>query len=164
MIQDATGKFSSRWVLPDRNSLARFIRTWLLSLYQAWSVSSAAAQSLRVFAQAAQAYTPYRGIRPQNQSVCDVCTAASRSADIRSACGDGLKRQRRRLLPVVFQHLRATLGQLRAIFLQARQHGKVALIKHGAAVLLRVTGTGFLLLGRPALRRLLSERSIRKRE
>src|SRR5215831_8825459 len=63
MIQDATGKFSSRWVLPDRNSLARFIRTWLLSLYQAWSVSSAAAQSLRVFAQAAQAYTPYRGTR-----------------------------------------------------------------------------------------------------
>jgi hypothetical protein len=89
-------------------------------------------------------------------------TAASWSADNRSACGDDLKR---RLLPVVFQHLSATIGQLGAIVLQARQHGKVTLIKHGAAVLLRVTGTGFLLLGRASLLGLLlCERSVRKRE
>src|SRR6516165_1367029 len=70
MIQDATGKFSSRWVLPDRNSLARFIRTWLLSLYQAWSVSSAAAQSPRVVC-AGRKRTPHIGecARKTNLSV-----------------------------------------------------------------------------------------------
>jgi hypothetical protein len=29
MIHDATGKFSSRWVFPDRRSLALVIRNWL---------------------------------------------------------------------------------------------------------------------------------------
>jgi hypothetical protein len=28
MIHDATGKFSSRWVLPDRSSLAVVIKDW----------------------------------------------------------------------------------------------------------------------------------------
>jgi hypothetical protein len=32
MIHDATGKFSSRWVLPDRSSLALVIKNWLHSL------------------------------------------------------------------------------------------------------------------------------------
>ena len=31
MIHDATGKFSSRWVLPDRSSLALVIKNWLHS-------------------------------------------------------------------------------------------------------------------------------------
>ena len=31
MIHDATGKFSSRWVFPDRSSLALVIRNWLHS-------------------------------------------------------------------------------------------------------------------------------------
>jgi hypothetical protein len=30
MIHDATGKFSSRWVFPDRRSLALVIGNWLL--------------------------------------------------------------------------------------------------------------------------------------
>jgi hypothetical protein len=29
MIHDATGKFSSRWVFPDRSSLALVIKNWL---------------------------------------------------------------------------------------------------------------------------------------
>src|ERR1700722_2482598 len=32
MIHDATGKFSSRWVLPDRNWLALVIRNWAFAL------------------------------------------------------------------------------------------------------------------------------------
>src|SRR5258705_9505222 len=60
MIQDATGKFSSRCVLPDRSSLAVVIKNWLH-----WSGHGDFASLLSAHADRPQ--TPYRGIRYQNQ-------------------------------------------------------------------------------------------------
>src|SRR5258707_8496238 len=59
MIHDATGKFSSRWVFPDRRSLALVIRNWLHSL----GIGGAR----RCSAHARRSRAPYRGIRCQNQ-------------------------------------------------------------------------------------------------
>src|SRR4029450_11342872 len=59
MIHDATGKFSSRWVFPDRRSLALVIRNWLHSL--------GIGGIRRCSAHAKRSRAPYRGIRRQNQ-------------------------------------------------------------------------------------------------
>src|SRR5262249_39196293 len=53
-------------------------------------------------------------------------------------------------LPVGLEHLVAGLADSGAIFLQARQHGEIALVDDRAAVLLHVTRTGLLLFRRPA--------------
>src|SRR5512143_1296487 len=62
MIHEATGKFSSRSVLPDRNSLAEGIEDWLTIVW-----------TERLFCRRKGApdkpsRPPYRGIRRQNQS------------------------------------------------------------------------------------------------
>lgn len=54
------------------------------------------------------------------------------------------------LLPVVFQHLIAGLGQFGPILLKARQHGEVALVDHRAAVALNVARTSRLFFRRTA--------------
>src|SRR6266850_5691190 len=59
IIHDATGKFSSRWVFPDRRSLALVIRNWLHSL--------GIGGVRRCSAHARRSRAPYRGIRRQNQ-------------------------------------------------------------------------------------------------
>ena len=66
------------------------------------------------------------------------------------------------LLPVVFQHLIAGLGQFGPILLKARQHREVALIDHRAAVALNVARTGRLFFRRTAAL-LLGERNARNR-
>src|ERR1700749_577931 len=53
---------------------------------------------------------------------------------------------RRGLLVVVLEHLIVGLGNLRAILLQARQDGEVALIDHLAAKVLNIARTRGLLL------------------
>src|SRR5215203_7552364 len=42
MIHDATGKFSSRWLLPDRSSLALDVKKWLHLLRKHWLYTPAA--------------------------------------------------------------------------------------------------------------------------
>jgi hypothetical protein len=59
MIHDATGKFSSRWVFPDRSSLALVIKK------MATLVQNGRAPMLCAHATGSRA--PYRGIRRQNQ-------------------------------------------------------------------------------------------------
>src|SRR5260221_6447581 len=59
MIHDATGKFSSRWVFPDRSSLALVIkRTGYI--HQDWRHAPTLGACDGIA-------TPYRGIRRQNQ-------------------------------------------------------------------------------------------------
>ena len=70
----------------------------------------------------------------------------------------------KRLLVVVLEHLGTGLRELRPVLLKASQDGEVALIDHGAAEALHVTGAGLLLLVRAAARRLLlSEGRVGKR-
>src|SRR5215471_921014 len=84
MIHDATGKFSSRWVLPDRNSLARVIGNLIT-----WFVSSVVyfRHSLRKPSKRIPHIGEYA--RKTNLSVMSD-TAASWSVDHRSACGYSL--------------------------------------------------------------------------
>src|ERR1700712_3645466 len=144
MIQDATGKFSSRWLLPDRSSLALVIRNRLSAEKIGFSWRWAAAD-------AAGPHAPYRGIRLQNQCYrrwravrpwpdrC-WCRLQARFADAKCPA----------LLAVVLQHHVASLGQLGAVLLQAGENSEVALIDHRTAVTLNIPGTGRLLLGRSA--------------
>jgi len=60
-------------------------------------------------------------------------------------------------LPVVFQHLIATRGQLGTVLLQAGENGEIALIDYGTTVALHVAGAGLLFIGRPAARLLLGD-------
>src|ERR1700754_2895372 len=64
MIQDATGKFSSRSPLPDRNSLAEVIEGWFTIVWTGRAFSPA-----RALAGGSRPRAPYRGIRPQNHAL-----------------------------------------------------------------------------------------------
>ena len=142
MIHDATGKFSSRCVLPDRNSLAVVIKNWLHSSGHgdfACAGTSAHADRSRA---------PYRGIRGQNQCFLRLPQAAGPQPEPAAAADD--RTRRAALLPVVFQHLIAGLGYLGTILLQARQNGEIALIDHRAAEALHVARASLLLLRRAA--------------
>ena len=51
---------------------------------------------------------------------------------------------------MIGQHLQATGGELRAVLLQARKNGEIALIHQGAAKTLDVAGARLLLFRRTA--------------
>src|SRR6185436_217931 len=98
MIHDATGKFSSRWVFPDRRSLALVIRNWLHSL----GIGGAR----RCSAHARRSRAPYRGIRRQNQCYMG-CLAppVTRVMEPKTAFSARVNGRERRLLAVVLQNL-----------------------------------------------------------
>src|SRR5579883_1811725 len=122
IIHDATGKFSSRWPLPERHSLALVIENRC---------------PLKLGAPA-----PYRRIQQQNQ--CNRAPAASGSGGAYPAA------PWRRLLAVVCQNLTAGFGQFGPILLQAVQDDQVGLIHERPTILLDIVCAGFLLFGRAA--------------
>src|SRR5260370_24686344 len=97
MIHDATGKFSSRWVFPDRSSLALVIRNWL---HSSWHGAYADAQRMR------GDRVPHIGeyaAKTNAISASRACLrAGSRPAVTKLAATSGCERG---LLPVAFQHL-----------------------------------------------------------
>src|SRR5947209_3447566 len=111
MIDDATGKFSSRWVLPDRRSLAVVIqnRLHLLNMAIARDVLNDGTQD--------RWRTPYMGNSPAKPMLSPGFRRASRAV----------------LLSVGGQHMAAAGGELRAVLLQTCQNGEIALIHQGAA-------------------------------
>src|SRR6267378_1712596 len=124
MIHDATGKFSSRCVLPDRRSLALVINYWPHSL--AW-----------------------RGAmeRPRTQgNACPIYGNTPPKPMLGAACCGRPPAAVMRLLPVVFQHLGASRRQMRAVLLQARENHEIALVDELAAVTLDVAVAGRLFL------------------
>src|SRR4051794_33950575 len=112
MIQEATGKFSSRWVLPDRRSLAVVIQDWLHLL------NIAIPRNTLEQRYAGSLADPHIWeIRRRNQDYLRNfgagCTQQS-----------GLNpRDLLALLSVIGQHLAAGSSQLRAVLLQASQNG-----------------------------------------
>src|SRR5947199_5177993 len=156
MIHDATGKFSSRWVFPDRRSLAVVIRNWLHSL--------GIGGVRRCSAHARRSRAPYRGIRCQNQCYMG-CLAppVTRVIELRMAIPRGLTDASRALLTVALEDLVAGGADLGTMFLQTRQDGEIALVDHGTAELLHVAGAGLLFLRRSAAL-LLGEGSGRSRD
>src|SRR5882757_7857994 len=142
MIHDATGKFSSRWVLPDRSSLALVIKNWLHSLE---TVVSHAARLTRMPSDREPHIGEYVA---KTNAICDFSPAPCRSNQ--AVNGPAAARIGCRLLAVVFQHLIAGRRQLRTILLQAGQNGEIALIDHRAAEALDVARARLLLLRRAA--------------
>src|ERR1041385_312747 len=128
MIHDATGKFSSRWVLPDRRSLAVVIQNRLhgLNIAIARDVMNNGTQD--------RWRTPYMGNSPAKPMLSGEFRRALRAV----------------LLSVVGQHLAAVGGKLGAVLLQARQNGEIALVHQGTAKALDVARARPLLLGRAA--------------
>jgi hypothetical protein len=142
MIHDATGKFSSRWVLPDRSSLALVIKNWLHSLETV--VSHAA-----LLARMPRDREPHIGeYVAKTNAICDFSPGPRRSNQ--ASNGPAAATNGCRLLAVVFQHLIAGLGQLGTILLQASQNGEITLIHQLAAEALDVACAGLLLLRRAA--------------
>src|SRR5690349_5535652 len=132
MIHEATGKFSSRCVLPDRSSLAL-----LIALHRHWFCARGARNA------------PYRGICRQNQ-----CFRRARAMwpvpfrrlkKVVSAASAGTNR---RLLAVGLQHLVAGRRNFRAVLLQTGEDCEIALVDDAAAVALDVAVTGGLLFRR----------------
>jgi hypothetical protein len=143
MIHDATGKFSSRWVFPDRSSLALVInRTGYIGL--AWrhapmlqAHATDREPHIGEYAAKTNAIWGDQPVRPAP------AVAPDRPGTTVDRCEGGL-------LAVVFQDLVAGRCDLRAILLQACQDREVALIDHRAAKALHVTRASLLLLGRAA--------------
>src|SRR6266702_184189 len=152
MIQDATGKFSSRSPLPDRNSLAEVIEGWSTIVGTGWIFCP------HRLAPAVPPRPPYRGIRPQNQSCLSM--AALRIRPQKAVQDPPFVGQRPSLLVVVLQDLVAGLGNLGPVLFEAGQDGEIALVDDRTAELLHIAGAG-LLLGVRATP-LLGERSRRK--
>src|ERR1700739_1951435 len=136
MIHDATGKFSSRCVLPDRNSLAVVIENWLHSLKTVVAHGP-------VLAHACRSRTPYRGIRYQNQCYMRFIAIPAASGTRWKTASPRRCRKREVLLPVVFQHLIACHGNPRAILLEAGQNYEITLIYCRAAEALNIARAGF---------------------
>jgi hypothetical protein len=142
MIHDATGKFSSRWVFPDRSSLALVIGNWLHSSWRGTCAGIQAHAGDRVphigeYAAKTNAIWAHQRMRP----------VAGDHA------GNGPRTTGRRegdLLPVVFQNLIASRGDLGAILLQAGQNGEITLIDYRTAEALHVAVAGLLLFRRSA--------------
>src|SRR4051812_18262964 len=121
MIHDATGKFSSRWVFPDRNSLALVIR-------ETCYIGPKSGRR-RSFTHATGSRAPYRGIRRQNQCYLGYqAMPPRRPTTPETGLARRLTEVNVALLPVVLQHLVAGRRNLGAILLQAGQDGEIALI------------------------------------
>src|SRR5579872_3202047 len=142
MIHDATGKFSSRWPLPDRHSLALVM---LKTGYAVFGALHAPGHPGALCGTSA----PYRRICHQNQCYPRAWPRQSRPP----GTGSGLfsRQLLRLLLAVVDQNLVAGLGELGTILLQAVQDNQIRLIHDRATVLLHVMSTGLLLLRRSAV-------------
>src|SRR6266480_4765113 len=132
MIHDATGKFSSRRVLPDRSSLALVINYWLH-----WSgqgqFHAPGVPRTRMDRE------PHIGeYDTKTNAICDL--AHFRLSEVSHIAGPPRRRSDAGavLLIVVLQHLGACRAQLGTILLKARQDGEVTLIDHRAAVTLDI--------------------------
>src|SRR4051794_10611023 len=145
MIHEATGKFSSRWVLPDRRSLAVVIGIDCI------------VEHGRPRARLEQRHTgrsrePHIWeIRGQNQ--CYLATSAKHRARpelTRRGPASAFNSVRAELLTVVGQHLAAGFRQLRTILLKARQNDEVALVHQRSAKPRHVARARLLLIGRTA--------------
>src|SRR6266576_532642 len=125
MIHDATGKFSSRWVFPDRSSLALVIKklatfVWLGGMHRRLAHAMGSRPHIGEYAAKTNAIWADQPYPPRLQS------GQNRPDATVNGC-------RRRLLPVVLEHLITGLGDLRTILLQARQNGEIALVDDRAA-------------------------------
>src|SRR5437764_14502212 len=148
MIQDATGKFSSRCVLPDRSSLALVIEKWLLR-WKHWSKTPAALPRRRTD-------------REPHIGEYDPKTNAIGGSSQPPAGLNASPRGPARRLPdsawsllrtVLLEHLVTSHAQFGTMLLKAGQNGEIALIDHRTAVALDIASTGRLLLrGAAALR------------
>src|SRR5262245_31135383 len=141
MIHEATGKFSSRCVLPDLRSLALLIK-----LHRHWSCADRARNSRPHIGEYAGKTNAFAGRR-----LCGRRLWNDRRQDL-----PGRFAEKRGLLAVGLQHLVAGGRNFRAVFLQAGKDHKIALVDDAAAVALNVAAAGRLLLLRAlALLRLL---------
>src|SRR5882724_8976531 len=133
MIHDATGKFSLRWVFPDRRSLALVIRNWLHS-----SELAACADAWRM-----RGYRePHIGEYAAKTNAIWACQPLpSRPHSTQKWPSAELTDESRGLLPVVLENLVAGRTYLGTMFLEAGQDGEIALVDHRTAVLLDVAGT-----------------------
>ena len=157
MIHDATGKFSSRWVFPDRSSLALVIGigctcwTWP---FRRLGFENTGMQD--------RSRTPYMGNSRAKPMLSPYLRSRTTAVRIRNRPGGPCRKRSfdfiegKILLPVACQHLAARGGQLWTILLQARQNDEIALIHQWTAKPLHVARTG-LLLGRRTATLLLSD-------
>src|SRR4051794_11251987 len=123
MIHEATGKFSSRCVLPDLRSLALLIEL----LLRHWSCAGGAERPhIGEYAGKTNAFAGCKGCNPPS------IEGAGRKAS------GGRFARKRRLLAVVLQHLVAGCRDLGAVLLQAGEDREVTLVDDGAAVALDV--------------------------
>src|ERR1700686_3225042 len=145
MIQDATGKFSSRCVLPDRSSLALVIKNWPHSSgHGDFACSGNPRMPIGRRPHIGEYATKTNAIRDCWQT--PTAAKSSRSQGLQRRLPDA----RAVLLPVVSQHLIAGPGQLGTILLKASQNREIALIDHRAAKALDVARASPLLLRRAA--------------
>jgi len=138
MIHDATGKFSSRWVFPDRSSLALVIKKLatfvrLGAMHRRLAHALISRPHIGEYAAKTNAIWADRPYQPRLQS----------GRNWPDATVNGF---RRGLLAVVLEHHIAGRGDLGTILLQASQDREIALVDHRAAETLHVAGTGLLLV------------------
>src|SRR3954454_9246734 len=132
MIHDATGKFSSRWVFPDRSSLALVIKK-LATFVRLGGMRRHQAHAMRSRPHIGEYAAKTNAIWADQTRPSQLKPGRNRP----DATVNGV----RCLLPVVLEHLIAGCGDLGAILLQARQDGEIALVDNRAAETLHVAGT-----------------------
>jgi hypothetical protein len=144
MIQDATGKFSSRCVLPDRSSLALVIKNWLHSsghgeLVRPRNLRMPIGRKPHIGEYANKTNVPPIARTRCRGQIKPLQAPQRRLLDVRAV-----------LLSVVSQHLIAGLGQFWTMLLKASQNREVALIDQRAAKALDIARASLLLVWRAA--------------